>query len=604
MRRRTVRWMFVLAILAAFVGGAVVAPVASAATLSTRTIWVDPVRGKDARSGATRATALRTLTAAWNKIPARTALRRPYRIMITAGRIPAAASPNYWESRWGSTAAPISIVSADGPGRAELPSMNVFDVRYLTLDGVRVRSQFDPFHCEQCANVTLRRSQFVGVGDPTQLKGPQETIKINQSEEIRILDSYVAGATDNAIDLVAVDTATIARTTIANAQDWCAYAKGGSSDIEFVANHVHHCGTGGITLGQGTGFEFMRAPWFNYEVYGGRAINNVIHDVEGAALGVNGGFAALLAYNTAYRVGTRDHVLEVVFGERSCDGNAAACAALRTAGGWGPTAPGGDPAPIGNRQVAVFHNLIHNPAGVQSQWQHFAVYGPRPANGSGGPDPAIADDSLLIRGNAIQNGPADLALGLGEDGQGCQPSHPTCAPDAVRAANDINQTAQPVRVVASAAPVPTGVIAAGTGAGAALPAFEWVGLPNPPDEPAAPFVTMPSAVTVDRAGRARLASAWRPGAYVAVPATTLVRVRGYGVRGQVKARGQIQGRLKSFSYVGIRGDYVELVATPNSLQRFYGWTGACAGQLSNTCVLKLNRAVLDAGVRFGWPKRR
>ena len=39
-------------------------------------LWVDPVRGQDARPGATRAEALRTLREAWNRIPARAPLPR------------------------------------------------------------------------------------------------------------------------------------------------------------------------------------------------------------------------------------------------------------------------------------------------------------------------------------------------------------------------------------------------------------------------------------------------------------------------------------------------------------------------------------------------
>ncbi len=41
----------------------------------------------------------------------------------------ACAVPNYWESRWGTRAAPIIIEAADGPGTVTLASMNVYDVR-------------------------------------------------------------------------------------------------------------------------------------------------------------------------------------------------------------------------------------------------------------------------------------------------------------------------------------------------------------------------------------------------------------------------------------------------------------------------------------------
>lgn len=50
-------------------------------------IWVNPATGNDANSGATRAAAKRTLTAAWSMIPTSTQLTsRGFRLRLTAGR--------------------------------------------------------------------------------------------------------------------------------------------------------------------------------------------------------------------------------------------------------------------------------------------------------------------------------------------------------------------------------------------------------------------------------------------------------------------------------------------------------------------------------------
>jgi hypothetical protein len=596
--------VLVLALLGATSGAATSAPTSAAgaaapAALATRILWVDPVRGNDTRTGATAALALRTLTAAWNRIPASRRLDRPVRIMVKAGTIAPTAAPNYWEKRWGTAAAPISIVSADGPGRAQLPSINMFDVRHLTFDGIAVRSPFDAFHCERCSHIELRRSAFVGIGNPALGQGPQEAVKINQSDNVRIVDSYLAGATDNALDLVAVRHAYVARTTIAHATDWCAYAKGGSTDVEFDANHVHGCGTGGITLGQGTGLQFMVAPWTNYEAYGSRVTNSVLHDIEGASLAVNGGYAVLLAHNTAYRTGTRDHLLGVVFGERSCDGEGegdADCARIRDAGGWGPRAAGGDPTPIGNRGVAIVDNLVYNPDGVRSRYSHFAVYGPRPAPDSGGPDPAVADDGLVIRGNTIWNGPADVDLGLGGE-QGCADGHPTCSPDRVLAENAVNTVRPTVRVVAGRVPVPVpgGALAAGTGAGLPLPALGWSGEPA---RRGVPVVEMPTTVLRDRAGVLRAGQPWRPGAYLGDAATSTVRVGGLAGRGTVTSRADGVLRGAGGSLVVLRGDWLELTARAVAGRRFTAWTGVCAGQRGTTCLVRASTATLDLGVQF------
>jgi hypothetical protein len=55
--------------------------------VSVQDVWVDPVRGSDGNSGASRAKALRTLAAAWARVPQRRALTRGFRIRITPGRV-------------------------------------------------------------------------------------------------------------------------------------------------------------------------------------------------------------------------------------------------------------------------------------------------------------------------------------------------------------------------------------------------------------------------------------------------------------------------------------------------------------------------------------
>lgn len=593
-RTTPVIMLLVLLTVLAPASPAISAPTKKTQSAPVQNIWVDPVRGSDSASGTARSSALKTLNAAWGRIPQSQPLARPVRILVRRGVVRATDAPNYWEHRWGSAQAPITIVSADGPGRAQLPSINMFDVRYLTLNGVTIRSQFDTFHCEKCTNISLMRSAFVGVGNPAQDQGPHETIKINQSADIRIEDSYVAGATDNAIDLVAVNRARILRNKISQARDWCAYAKGGSSDIVFDSNIVSNCGTGGITIGQGTGLEFMVAPWLQYEAYGAVVTNNVIHDVEGAALGVNGGYAVLMAFNTAYRVGTRDHLLEVVFGERSCDGDAGACAARRALGAWGPAAPGGDPTPIGNRHISLMHNLIYNPPGVRSQWTHFTVYAPRDVDGGAGPNPSHADKDLTIRGNVLWNGPTDLELGLGGD-QGCADDHPTCSPATVRAENNINATTPSIRILAGATPVPIGSVSGGLGAAASLPSFPWNDLPSGLTVPA---VSMPVKVEKDRAQAIRSAHPWRAGAYSTnVPLTTL-RVSGLNSRGRILMRGGGAISGKGGSRTLLRGDWVELNARPARGMRFAGWGGACARVTGNVCVVRASGPKLAVNARF------
>ena len=180
-----------------------------------------------------------------------------------------------------------------------LPLLNLFDLRHFYLLDVGVESAGgDVVHCEACDHLLVRGVRVRGGVEA------HETIKVNQSQHVYIEDSDVSGAGDNAIDFVAVQYGHIVDSEIHDAGDWCAYAKGGSASIRVARNEIHHCGTGGFTAGQGTGFQFMTSPWLHYEAYEIRVHDNVVHHTEGAGLGVNGGYNVLLAHNTLYRVGS------------------------------------------------------------------------------------------------------------------------------------------------------------------------------------------------------------------------------------------------------------------------------------------------------------
>lgn len=51
--------------------------------------------------------------------------------------------------------------------------------------------------------------------------------------------------------------------------------------------------------------------------------NNLIRNIEGAGFGVWGCYNCMYAYNTLVGVGNRSHLIDIKFGERTCDGEAA-----------------------------------------------------------------------------------------------------------------------------------------------------------------------------------------------------------------------------------------------------------------------------------------
>ena len=364
-----------------------------------RKVWVDPVAGNDDADGS-RGAPLRSLTEAWARIPSNV----PEAIVISVLPGTVTSSPNYWENRRGQ---PIAIVAANGPGTAAMTEdINMYRVDNLTIDGLRIHRNGDVFHCEQCRHIALVRVDFDGGG------AAHETIKVNQSQYFDILDSRITGTYENAIDFVAVQWATIAGNDISNgtgdtsATDWCAYVKGGSAHIEVRNNVIHDCGTGGFTAGQGTGFEYMVAPWLTYEAQDVVVRDNLIHDTYGAGLGVNGGRHIRMFGNVLVRVGSRSHTVEFVHGARSCDGDLVACQAHHDAGGWGGVGIDGQYIP--NQDVWFGNNVIANSPGQGSQWSQVAVAGPVvPPVGSNVPSPSRADEGLVIVNNIFWNQTVD-----------------------------------------------------------------------------------------------------------------------------------------------------------------------------------------------------
>lgn len=389
--------------------------------------------GSDANAG-TRSAPLRTLSAAWARIPRAVPLAGPYTITMLAGEYAAATMPHYWEWRRGTAYAPITI-RADGPGRPVTlrGDLNVFEVHFLTVRGLRIVPGGDALHCERCTHLTLDDVLLDGAG------GAWETLKVNQSTDIVVRNSTLRSAGDNVVDFVAVRRGAITGNVITDGGDWCVYVKGGSSAITLAGNTIARCGTGGFTAGQGTGLEWMVAPDLTYEATDVVFRNNHITDTEGAAFGVNGGRDILIEGNRAERVGRRSHLIEVTFGGRSCDGNVPACAARLAQGAWGTAVTGGDVvAHIPDRDVVIRGNTIVNPAGYRSQWQHFEVSPPRvnPA-GAVGPSPARTDTGLVITGNVIVNGDPSMPLGI--DGSVvCTSANPTCTVAQILRDNDIN----------------------------------------------------------------------------------------------------------------------------------------------------------------------
>jgi nuclear transport factor 2 (NTF2) superfamily protein len=469
-------------------------------------LWVDAAHGNDGNSGASRAAALRTISAAWDRVPSGGTLATTgYRIMLAAGTYTTDAMPTWWDDRHGTYEHPIIIQAADGDGTATLAAMDVHDVHFMYLVGLRLQDQAiggNVLHVASSDHILIRNTQIIGTGDIAAYSSPQESLKINQTQYVYVEDSEISGAFWAGVDYVAVQYGHVIGSKIHHAGDWAMYFKGGSAYINVEGNELYDAGTGGFSAGQGTGFSYMVSPWLHYEAYDIKVTNNIIHDTEGAGLGVNGGYNIFMAYNTLYRVGSRDHVIEVVHGLRSAGDNPTQAAAYLAAGGWGTTS--GSEQPIPNKHVYIYDNIVYNPTGYQSAWQHFAIQGAAtPSSGTNTPNPSRADDDVQIRGNIIWNGPADLPLGVEDMGL-------SVTAEQLRADNAINLF-EPQLVDAvhgDFRPLIGGNVETFRG-GFVAPDFSWV---DAPTRPVVPAGDLSNAVAIDRAGNERT-DPTMPGAY-------------------------------------------------------------------------------------------
>ncbi len=487
-------------------------------------IWVDPTAGNDNNSGATRDQSLRTLTAAWNRIPRGTTLTGAgYHIKLAAGVYPPSAIPGYFELRYGTRQSPVIIQSADGRGAAVVTAfMNIFDCRYLYLIDLKIAPNSAPnaLHLDRCDHVLLRGLTMDGKGSAPQ------TLKVNNSDHVYLEDCDVFGASGHAADFVATRHGRIIANRLHDAGSWALMVKGGSAYFHIEANELYNASRGGFDAGQTTGFEFLDSPWLHYEAYDVKFINNIVHDTGGGGMAVNGGYNILLAYNTLYRVGRDGHLVEILYGQRVCSGDTAKCVSYLNAGGWGTTSTSSaDLQPIPNRNVFVYNNVIYNPPGTQTRSSHFAIYAPQtPAPGTNIPSPAHLDANLQIRGNIVWNGAKDKAIGTEWAGTGCQPSNPTCNEAQLRADNAINSIEPQLVNPANGDFRPasgSNIFGAKT---FTIPGFDWN---DAPARPLAPAGNPSNAVNRDRNNVAR-GQGSPAGAYT-VPMATAVSAANYGI---------------------------------------------------------------------------
>ncbi len=509
-------------------------------------LYVSPT-GSDANDGASPVTPLRTLTAAWSRVPI-TLTTTGYRINLLPGSYPCGDNEttsciNYFENRHGSAQYPL-IIRGNGGVATLRGGLDVAHVSYLYLIDLNLigggalptnSSGNNLLHLTAADHVLLRNLSVVGPNCASDAcNNLQEVFKVNQAQHLYVEDSDFSGAWHTVVDYFAVQYGHFVNNRLRTAGQWCMYVKGGSAYLNIEANQLVGCQLG-FQAGQAANLAMMVLPWLHYEVYDLKFINNTLREIPGVGLSVAGGYNVLFAYNTLYRVGTDPigyPLFQAVRGERNCTATdelpnpASTCQDnLNYHNGWGPNFDTRFTNPdllavIPNRNVYVYNNIFYNPAPAQTEYSHLNVWGPiaRPANFQNIPNPILSDDNLVIAGNIIWNGPVTHPLGIEEPDRGCQPVNPTCNAAQLVVSNTINMI-EPQLVAPD-----LGYVQPITGSNVystaiyPIPDFSWS------DAPAGVATgTLTNTVTLDQSGQSRWPAA-PPGAYLSPTAVVILSV--------------------------------------------------------------------------------
>ena len=472
-------------------------------------LWVNPVTGDDVNDGLTTGTPLKTITAAWGKIPA-VLTTTGYRINLQPGVYPCdPAEPdnclNNFGSRTGTYIYPIIIRASGGAGTVTIRGgFDILNVSYLYLMDLTLAGGYplptnssgnNLLHLAGVDHILLRRLTLAGPNCATDTcNNLQEVLKVNQAQYLYVENSIIGGAWHSSVDYFVVQYGHFINNQVHTAGQWCMYLKGGTSYLRVEGNELHNCQLG-FAAGQSDNFAMMRSPWLHYGAYDIKFINNILHDLPGVGLGVAGGYNILFAYNTLYHVGTSTDtgypLLEVIRGERGCNATdelpspVPTCLAFIAQGGWGPNYLTDNIPAIPNRNVYIYNNILYNPAPFHTQYSHFNILEPltRPSGLINVPDPITTDENLQIRGNVIWNGDVSMPLGI-EDTLACQDSNPACNESQLRTDNAINTIEPQFANPASGDFHPSGTWSSSITT-YAIPDFSWADIPaNTPNVPA------------------------------------------------------------------------------------------------------------------------
>jgi hypothetical protein len=172
-------------------------------------------------------------------------------------------------------------------------------------------------------HILIRGCELDGGWRPGQQanEADEEVLKVNQCQSVFVEACQIHGTSNatngNCVDFVAVQYGHVVDCHLYHARNWLMYFKGGSAYIRAEGNRLHgdrnpngtlNLGStwDGFSAGEGTNNNALVPPWLHYEAYAIQFVNNLVYDLPGTGIGVQGGYNILIAHNTLYNVGLGD----------------------------------------------------------------------------------------------------------------------------------------------------------------------------------------------------------------------------------------------------------------------------------------------------------
>jgi hypothetical protein len=251
-------------------------------------LYISP-GGDDANTGQSASSPLRTLTAAWSKIPAGATLTATgYRLNLLPGTYPcepdeATDCVNQFTNRLGAYLYPVIIRAYNGHGTVTIRGgLDVYHVVYLYLIDVTLAgggpipinlSGNSLLHLADANHVLVRGVTLAGPDCTDDVRNNlQEVFKVNQAQYLYVEASVMGGSHHTVLDYFAVQYGHVLRSQFHTTAQWAVYVKGGSAYLRFEGNELHHSQLG-FQAGQSSNLPVMQAPWLHYEAYDIKFVN-------------------------------------------------------------------------------------------------------------------------------------------------------------------------------------------------------------------------------------------------------------------------------------------------------------------------------------------